>query len=99
MTLSAAVKELDRKTSNHTDAVQRFNIANSVVAAPQQNSKAIGYHHLERLAPAQLQRMHHRLQQTLQRAGEALHFDEVCFLCMCTKHACTRDVWLSLYYG
>mmetsp|Transcript_84638 Transcript_84638/g.137201 ORF Transcript_84638/g.137201 Transcript_84638/m.137201 type:complete len:1524 (+) Transcript_84638:3-4574(+) len=84
MSLSAAVKELDRKTSTHTDAVQRFDIvakngtaaSGGVATAPQNDSKAVGYHHLERLAPAQLLRMHLRLQRTLQRAGEALLFDE-----------------------
>ena len=79
MTLSAAVKELDRKTTSHTDAVQQFNIADGVVAAPQHDSKAVGYHHLERLAPAQLQHMHLRLQHALQRAGEALLFEQVYF--------------------
>ena len=87
MSLSAAVKELDRKTSTHTDAVQRFDVVSKngtaasggVGTAPQNDSKAVGYHHLERLAPAQLLRMHLRLQHTLQRAGEALLFDEVCF--------------------
>jgi hypothetical protein len=97
MSVSAAIKELDRTTSSLDDTVKRFSTSTWNNPALQKNGSdvIVGHHHLQGLAPKQLQEMQERLsvmlEQNAERCGEEMLYEEM------SRHGGLRKAELSLH--
>lgn len=84
MSLSAAIKELDRTCQSEASVVSRFSVlTEDQVSVPAEDPKmagdakrVVGLHHLESLAPAQLRKVQTGVNMMLGKAGSAILFDE-----------------------
>jgi hypothetical protein len=83
MSLSAAIKELDRTCQSEASVVSRFSVPTDQLSVPTEDPKiagdakrVVGLHHLKSLAPAQLRKVQSGLNLMLGKAGSAILFDE-----------------------
>jgi len=76
MSLSAAVKELDRTCQSTDSVVSRFSVSAEDPKMTSDAKRVVGFHHLENMAPVQLRRVTSGLQLMLEQASSALIFDQ-----------------------
>jgi len=83
MSVSAAIKELDRTTSSLDDTVKCFSTSTWHNPALQKKGSdvIVGHHHLQSLAPDQVKQMQERLsvllEQNAERSGEEMLYEEM----------------------
>jgi len=76
MSLSAAIKELDRTCQSEASVVSRFSVPTEDFKMAGDAKRVVGLHHLKGLAPAQLQKVQSSVNLMLEKAGNAMLFDQ-----------------------
>jgi hypothetical protein len=76
MSLSAAIKELDRTCQSEASVVSRFSVPTEDPKMAGDAKRVVGLHHLKGLAPAQLQKVQSGVNLMLEKAGSAVLFGQ-----------------------